>query len=87
MSIIAFVLLGLIAGFIARAIMPGRQEMGLIATALLGMVGSLIGGCLGSLISGDRVFDLHAAGLIGSVIGSLIVLMLTGARRRRRALG
>jgi uncharacterized membrane protein YeaQ/YmgE (transglycosylase-associated protein family) len=87
MSIIAFVLLGLIAGFIARAIMPGRQAMGLIATALLGMVGSLIGGCLGSLISGDRVFDLHAAGLIGSVIGSLIVLMLTGARRRRRALG
>lgn len=86
MSIIAFVLLGLIAGFIARAIMPGRQAMGLIATALLGMVGSLIGGCLGSLISGDRVFDLHAAGLIGSVIGALIVLMLTGARRRRRAL-
>jgi uncharacterized membrane protein YeaQ/YmgE (transglycosylase-associated protein family) len=86
MSILAFIILGLIAGFIARAIMPGRQAMGLIATALLGMVGSLIGGFLGSLISGDRVFDLHAAGIIGSVIGALVVLALTGAGRHRRAL-
>ncbi len=86
MSILAFIILGLIAGFIARAIMPGRQAMGLIPTALLGMVGSLIGGFLGSLISGDRVFDLHAAGIIGSVIGALIVLALTGAGRHRSAL-
>lgn len=86
MSILAFIVLGLIAGFIARAIMPGRQAMGLVATALLGMVGSILGGFIGSLISGDRVFDLHAAGLIGSIIGALIVLLLTGASRRRRAI-
>jgi len=86
MSILAFIVLGLIAGFIARAIMPGRQAMGLLATALLGMVGSILGGFIGSLISGDRVFDLHAAGLIGSIIGALIVLLLTGAGRRRRAI-
>ena len=86
MSILAFIVLGLIAGFLARAIRPGRQPMGLIATAALGMVGSLLGGFIGSLLSGDRLFDLHAAGLIGSVIGALVVLMLTGASRRRRAL-
>jgi uncharacterized membrane protein YeaQ/YmgE (transglycosylase-associated protein family) len=86
MSIIAFIILGLIAGFLARAIMPGRQSMGVLATTLLGMVGSILGGCIGSLISGDRVFDLHAAGIIGSVIGALIVLALTGVGRRRRVL-
>jgi uncharacterized membrane protein YeaQ/YmgE (transglycosylase-associated protein family) len=86
MSILAFIILGIVAGFIARAVMPGRQAMGFIATALLGMVGSLLGGFIGSLISGDRVFDLHAAGLIGSVVGALLVLFLTGVGRRRRAL-
>jgi uncharacterized membrane protein YeaQ/YmgE (transglycosylase-associated protein family) len=86
MSILAFIVLGLLAGFLARAIMPGRQAMGFFATALLGMVGSILGGFIGSLISGDRLFALHAAGLIGSVVGSLLVLVLTGASRRRRAL-
>ena len=86
MSILAFIFLGLIAGFLARAIMPGRQAMGFIATALLGMVGSILGGFIGNLLSGARAFDLHAAGLIGSVVGALLVLLLTGAGRRRRAL-
>lgn len=86
MSILAFIVLGLIAGFLARALMPGRQAMGFIATALLGMVGSILGGFLGSLIGGGDIFDLHAAGLIGSVIGALIVLALTGAGRRRASI-
>jgi len=86
MSILAFIVLGLIAGFLARAIMPGRQSMSFVATTLLGMAGSLLGGCIGSLLTGDRVFDLHASGLIGSVVGALIVLLLMGAGRRRRAL-
>jgi uncharacterized membrane protein YeaQ/YmgE (transglycosylase-associated protein family) len=86
MSILAFIILGLIAGFIARAVMPGRQSMGLIATTLLGMVGSILGGFIGSLLSGKDLLELHAAGLIGSVLGALIVLFLTGAGRRRRAL-
>jgi uncharacterized membrane protein YeaQ/YmgE (transglycosylase-associated protein family) len=87
MSILAFIVLGLVAGFLARAILPGRQAMGFLATALLGMVGSILGGFIGSLISGDRLFDLHAAGLIGSVIGAILVLVLTGAGRQRRVLG
>jgi uncharacterized membrane protein YeaQ/YmgE (transglycosylase-associated protein family) len=85
MGIIAFIIIGLIAGLIARAILPGRQGMGLLATTLLGMVGSLVGGLVGSLFVRDgRLFDLHPSGLIMSVIGSIVVLLLVGAAGRRR---
>lgn len=85
MGIIAFIIIGLIAGLIARAIMPGRQSMGLIATTLLGMVGSLVGGLVGSLFSRDgRYFALEPSGIILSVIGAILVLMLVGAAGRRR---
>jgi len=86
MSLLAFIFLGLIAGFIARAIMPGRQAMGFVATTLLGMVGSILGGFIRNLLSGQRLFDLHAAGLIGSVVGALLVLLLTGVGRRRASI-
>jgi uncharacterized membrane protein YeaQ/YmgE (transglycosylase-associated protein family) len=85
MGIIAFIIIGLIAGLIARAILPGRQSMGLLATTLLGMVGSLVGGLIGSLFVRDgRLFDLHPSGLIMSVIGAIVVLLLVGAAGRRR---
>jgi uncharacterized membrane protein YeaQ/YmgE (transglycosylase-associated protein family) len=85
MGIIAFIIIGLIAGLIARAILPGRQSMGLLATTLLGMVGSLVGGLVGSLFVRDgRLFDLHPSGLIMSVIGAIVVLLLVGAAGRRR---
>ncbi|RKH51824.1 GlsB/YeaQ/YmgE family stress response membrane protein [Corallococcus aberystwythensis] len=85
MGIIAFIIIGLIAGLIARAILPGKQSMGLVATTLLGMVGSLLGGLIGSLFQRNgRLFDLHASGIIMSVVGSIIVLLLVGAAGRRR---
>ena len=85
MGIIAFIIIGLIAGLIARAILPGRQSMGLVATTLLGMVGSLVGGLVGSLFRRDgQLFDLHPSGILMSVIGSIVVLLLVGAAGRRR---
>jgi uncharacterized membrane protein YeaQ/YmgE (transglycosylase-associated protein family) len=85
MGIIAFIIIGLIAGLIARAILPGRQSMGLVATTLLGMVGSIVGGLIGSLFERDgRLFALQPAGLIMSVVGAIIVLLLVGAAGRRR---
>jgi uncharacterized membrane protein YeaQ/YmgE (transglycosylase-associated protein family) len=85
MGIIAFIIIGLIAGLIARAILPGRQSMGLLATTLLGMVGSLVGGLVGSLFVRDgRLFDIHPSGIIMSVIGAIVVLLLVGAAGRRR---
>jgi uncharacterized membrane protein YeaQ/YmgE (transglycosylase-associated protein family) len=85
MGLLLFVLFGLVVGFLARAILPGRQSMGLIMTAVLGMIGSLLGGFLGSMVSGDSINRVHSAGLIGSVVGALIVLALAsmGSRRAR----
>lgn len=87
MGLLLFLLFGLVVGLIARAIMPGNQRMGLVATTLLGIAGSFIGGVVGSMISGGRVFDLHAAGLIGSILGALVLLFLVGYGTRRRAFG
>ncbi|HYH99325.1 GlsB/YeaQ/YmgE family stress response membrane protein [Hyalangium sp.] len=85
MGIIAFIIIGLIAGLIARAILPGRQSMGLLPTTLLGMVGSLVGGLIGSLFVRDgRLFDLHPSGLLMSVVGAIAVLLLVGVAGRRR---
>ena len=83
MGIIAFILFGLIVGLVARALMPGKQSMGLMATTLLGMAGSFVGGLIGSIISGGPIFELHTTGIIGSVIGALLVMFLMGMSGRR----
>lgn len=74
-SVLGFVLLGLIAGYLGRLLMPGDQPMGCVATAVLGMVGSVVGGTLASLLfRGD--LELNPAGFIGAVIGVVIVLFI-----------
>jgi uncharacterized membrane protein YeaQ/YmgE (transglycosylase-associated protein family) len=78
MSILFFLIFGLVVGFLARAVMPGSQKMGLVATMLLGVVGSFIGGFIGALITDSRVLDFNTAGLIGSVIGALVALVVAG---------
>ncbi|NOK02807.1 MULTISPECIES: GlsB/YeaQ/YmgE family stress response membrane protein [Myxococcus] len=85
MGIIAFLIIGLLAGLIARALMPGNQSMGLLATTLLGIAGSFVGGFIASLFRSDgRVFDLHPTGLLFSVLGALLVLFLVGLAGRGR---
>jgi uncharacterized membrane protein YeaQ/YmgE (transglycosylase-associated protein family) len=87
MGILAFLLFGLIVGLVARALMPGRQSMGLVTTTLLGVAGSFVGGILGSLVHGGRLLELHTAGIIGSILGALLVMFLVGlGGTRRRAL-
>jgi uncharacterized membrane protein YeaQ/YmgE (transglycosylase-associated protein family) len=83
MNILAFAVFGLVVGLIARAIMPGKQSMGLIATSLLGMLGSFVGGMVGSLVYGGRLFELHAAGVVGSIFGAIVLMFLVGAGSRR----
>jgi uncharacterized membrane protein YeaQ/YmgE (transglycosylase-associated protein family) len=78
MSLILFLVFGLVVGFVARAIMPGSQKMGMLATMLLGVVGSFVGGFLGALVTDSRVTDFNTAGLIGSIIGALIALAVAG---------
>ena len=87
MGIILFLVFGLVVGFLARAIMPGTQKMGLFATIGLGVAGSFIGGFLVALITSSRVTDLNTAGIIGSIVGALVLLAIVGRMSTRRALG
>jgi uncharacterized membrane protein YeaQ/YmgE (transglycosylase-associated protein family) len=75
MGIIAFLIIGLIAGFIARALVPGPDPMGWLGTMILGIVGSFVFG--GTL-------DLSPTGIIGSIIGAIIVLLIWRAMGGRR---
>src|SRR6185369_859495 len=86
MGILLFIVFGLVVGFLARAIMPGTQSMGLIATALLGVAGSFVGGFLVALVTQNRVTDLNTAGVIGSIVGALLLLFLVGRFGGRRAI-
>lgn len=78
MWIIGAIIIGLIAGFLARAIVPGPDPMGVGSTLILGLVGSLIGGFLGWLIFGRDAGDgaLQLSGIIGSLIGAILALLI-----------
>jgi uncharacterized membrane protein YeaQ/YmgE (transglycosylase-associated protein family) len=84
MGIIAFLIIGLVAGFIARWLVPGPDPMGWLGTMVLGIVGSLVGGTLAALLFGGTL-EISAAGLIGSIIGSIIVLLIWRAIGGRAA--
>jgi len=91
MSIIGFIIFGLVIGLLARAIYPGRQNMGWLSTAILGMVGSLVGGLIGHALFGgssaaDGSWGFTPGGWISSIIGAVIVLWgyLALAGRRNR---
>jgi uncharacterized membrane protein YeaQ/YmgE (transglycosylase-associated protein family) len=83
MGIIVFLIVGLIAGFIARALVPGPDPMGWLGTMILGIVGSFVGGTLAALVFGGTL-ELSASGLIGSIIGAIIVLLIWRAMGGRR---
>ena len=75
LTILGWLVFGLIAGFIARAVVPGKDDIGLVMTIVLGVAGSVVGGfLLGLFTSGLRGF--HPAGWIGSIIGAVIVLVI-----------
>ena len=84
--IIYLLVIGAIGGFIARAVVPGPDPMGIVGTIVLGIVGSFIGGFLGYLIghqTGQGAFQ--ASGIIGSIVGSIIALLIwraVGGRSR-----
>jgi uncharacterized membrane protein YeaQ/YmgE (transglycosylase-associated protein family) len=86
MNIIAWIILGLIAGAIAKAIYPGSQGGGMLSTMILGIVGAFIGGTLFTLIrTGTLQFTtatLSIPGIIVAIIGAVIAIYLWGLFQR-----
>ena len=79
LHIIWSIIVGFIIGLIARAIMPGVQQLGFIMTTLLGIGGSILGGLIGRVVSRPAPgSSFHPAGFIMSIIGALILLFLWG---------
>lgn len=76
--IIVLVIVGLIVGAIARLLMPGRDPIGILGTIVLGIVGSFVGGFLQNLFQYHTmsVHSFHPVGLIGSIIGAWVLLLL-----------
>ena len=76
--ILYLIVIGLIAGFIARALVPGRDAMSVGATIVLGMVGSFIGGFIGYALTHKDASDgaFQASGIIGSIVGAVIALLI-----------
>jgi uncharacterized membrane protein YeaQ/YmgE (transglycosylase-associated protein family) len=75
--VVGAIILGIVAGYIGRLLMPGRDKMGFIATMLLGLAGSIVGFLVFTQLLGigdNQIFDL--GGLIGAVIGVVLLLAL-----------
>lgn len=88
MGFIAFLVLGLLAGAIAKLILPGRQGGGWLVTLLLGVVGALLGGWLGSVLFGVGLQEFWNLGTwLLAIGGSIVVLLIWGliTRNRREA--
>jgi uncharacterized membrane protein YeaQ/YmgE (transglycosylase-associated protein family) len=84
MSIFAWIVLGIIAGAIAKAIMPGRDQGGILVTMLIGIVGAFLGGFLGSLITGTGLRGFSFWSILLAVAGSMILLWIYRATTRHR---
>ncbi len=82
MSILAWLILGLIAGALAKAVIPGDQKGGCILTSLLGVVGAVVGGWVGTLLGFGSVTEFDFRSLFVAFIGSLIVLLILRAVSR-----
>ncbi len=87
--ILVMLLIGLVAGFVARAVVPGDDSMSIGATLVLGIIGSFVGGFLVDALFRDDSEDmgLGPAGLLGSIVGAIIVLLIYNAVTRRGAVG
>ena len=76
--VISLVIIGVVAGFVARLLVPGHDRLGFLRTMALGIVGSFIGGFLGYLLFGKDVDEgaVQTAGFVGSIVGAVIALLL-----------
>lgn len=91
LNILGLLIVGLIIGFLARLLLPGRQKLGLGLTLVLGVVGALIGGLVASQLGTGDIFELNVLGFVVAVVASVVLLAVgeragLGAGRERRSL-
>lgn len=83
---IGFIVAGLVIGALARLLKPGKQNLGLLATLLLGLAGSVIGGVVANLLGTGGIFELNVLGFVVAVIAAVLLIgtaeSLTGSRNR-----
>jgi uncharacterized membrane protein YeaQ/YmgE (transglycosylase-associated protein family) len=84
-TIVGLVIVGLVAGFLARALVPGRQSMTVLQTLILGVIGSFVGGFLSRLLFHHGNGFVQPSSWIGSLIGAIIVLVVYLQLTRTRA--
>jgi uncharacterized membrane protein YeaQ/YmgE (transglycosylase-associated protein family) len=87
MGILAWIVFGLLAGAVARLIVPGSQRIGCLATIAIGILGALVGGLIGEVLFDDEVeFGFDLVPFLLAVVGSVGLLLLLEAIRGRRGL-
>lgn len=88
MGIVAWIVLGLLAGMVARVVVPGRHDLGCLTTTAVGILGALIGGAIASAADVGELGSFYDSGTWGiSILGSILLLLLlraVGGRGRRR---
>lgn len=86
LTILAYIVIGLLGGAIAKAILPGKQGGGLFITMILGIVGALLGGFLGGLLFDVEYTDIFSfEGLVFSILGALLILFIYGLVNKKKA--
>ena len=83
---IGFIVFGLIVGLLARLLVPGRQELSLWMTLLLGVIGSIIGGLVANALGTGDIFELNFLGSVVAIAASVVLIVIgerTGIIRRR----
>lgn len=88
--IISWLIIGAIIGLLARAVMPGKQAMGLGMTIVLGVIGAIVGGLIGGLFGGDGISGIMSnpwsiGTILLAVIGAIVVMVIYGLATKNRA--
>jgi uncharacterized membrane protein YeaQ/YmgE (transglycosylase-associated protein family) len=81
---IGFVVAGLVIGALARLVKPGKQNLGLLATLLLGLAGSVIGGLVANLLGTGDIFELNVLGFVVAVVAAVLLIGVAESMAGRR---
>jgi uncharacterized membrane protein YeaQ/YmgE (transglycosylase-associated protein family) len=84
-DIIGFLIFGLVVGALARLIKPGKQNLSLVMTLLLGVAGSLIGGIIASLLGTGNIFELNIIGAIVAIIAAVLLIGVAESTSGKKA--